>query len=50
MPKSGNSPQNPPSSATWKIAGNSIFLGMSTYLVFLNFGLLGVNAYITSQT
>lgn len=33
-----------------KIAGNSIFLGMCTYLVFLIFGLFGVNFYITSQT
>lgn len=33
-----------------KIAGNSIFLGICTYIVFLIFGLFGVNAYITSQT
>lgn len=33
-----------------KIAGNSIFLGVCTYIVFLVFGILGVNAYINSQT
>lgn len=32
------------------IAGNSIFIGICTYVVFLIFGLIGVNAYITSQT
>ncbi len=32
------------------IAGNSIFIGVCTYIVFLIFGLTGVNAYITSQT
>lgn len=33
-----------------KIAGNAVFLGMCTYLVFLVFGLFGVNAYLSSQT
>lgn len=32
------------------ITGNSIFLGICTYLVFLIFGLFGVNAYMISQT
>lgn len=33
-----------------KVAGNSIFLGAVIYIVFLLFGLLGVKAYISSQT
>lgn len=33
-----------------RIAGNSIFLGICTYLVFLLFGIFGVKAYINSQT
>lgn len=33
-----------------KIAGNSIFLGLCMYVVFLLFGILGVDAYIGSQT
>lgn len=33
-----------------RIAGNAIFLGLCTYLVFLIFGLFGVNAYLHSQT
>ena len=33
-----------------KIAGNSIFLGLCMYVVFLLFGLFGVDAYIGSQT
>lgn len=33
-----------------KIAGNSIFLALCTYIVFLIFGFVGVEAYITSQT
>ena len=32
------------------IAGNAIFLGICTYLVFLIFGIFGVNAYMSSQT
>lgn len=32
------------------IAGNSIFLGICTYVVFLFFGIFGVKAYISSQT
>lgn len=33
-----------------KIAGNSIFLGLCMYVVFLMFGIFGVDAYIGSQT
>lgn len=33
-----------------KIAGNSIFLGFCTYIVFLLFGIFGVNAYLHTQT
>ena len=33
-----------------RIAGNAIFLGLCTFLVFLIFGLFGVNAYLHSQT
>lgn len=33
-----------------KIAGNSIFLGLCMYVVFLLFGIFGVDAYIGSQT
>ncbi|MFZ7130872.1 MAG: MATE family efflux transporter [Eubacteriales bacterium] len=33
-----------------KIAGNAVFLGLCTYVVFLLFGLFGVNAYMSSQT
>lgn len=33
-----------------KIAGNSIFLGLCTFIVFLLFGLFGTGAYIDSQT
>lgn len=32
------------------IAGNAIFLGLCTYVVFLLFGLFGVKPYIASQT
>lgn len=32
------------------IAGNAIFLGLCTYVVFLLFGLFGVDVYIASQT
>lgn len=32
------------------ITGNSIFLGLCTYVVFLIFGLFGVDAYMASQT
>lgn len=32
------------------IAGNSVFLGICTYLLFLIFGVFGVRAYICSQT
>ncbi|MGN1008954.1 MAG: MATE family efflux transporter, partial [Butyricicoccus sp.] len=32
------------------IAGNAIFLGLCTYVVFLLFGLFGVKPYIMSQT
>ncbi len=32
------------------IAGNAIFLGICTYIVFLLFGIFGVKAYIASQT
>ena len=33
-----------------KVAGNSIFLGVIIYIIFLLFGILGVKAYISSQT
>lgn len=33
-----------------KIAGNAIFLSICTYVLFLIFGLVGVNAYIGTQT
>ena len=33
-----------------KIAGNSIFLGLCMFVLFLLFGFFGVNAYIKSQT
>lgn len=33
-----------------KIAGNSIFLGMCTFIVFLLFGMFGVEFYINTQT
>lgn len=33
-----------------QIAGNSVFLGICMYVVFLLFGLFGVDAYIRSQT
>lgn len=33
-----------------RIAGNSVFLGICTYIVFLFFGLFGVNAYMRTQT
>lgn len=33
-----------------KIAGNAIFLGICTYIVFLNFGIWGVHMYMVSQT
>ncbi len=33
-----------------KIAGNAVFLGICTYLVFLLFGLFGVHGYLASQT
>ena len=33
-----------------KVAGNSLFLGMIIYAVCLVFGILGVKAYISSQT
>lgn len=33
-----------------KIAGNSIFLGLCTYIVFLLFGIFGVHAYLSTQT
>lgn len=33
-----------------KVAGNAIFLGIVIYIVFLLFGLLGTNVYISSQT
>lgn len=32
------------------IAGNAIFLGLCTYVVFLLFGIFGVNSYMLSQT
>lgn len=32
------------------IAGNAIFLAICTYIVFLIFGIIGVKAYINSQT
>ncbi|MBQ3928552.1 MAG: MATE family efflux transporter [Clostridia bacterium] len=33
-----------------RIAGNSIFLGIGTFIVFLIFGVFGVKAYIGTQT
>lgn len=33
-----------------RIAGNAIFLGACTYVVFLIFGILGINIYMHSQT
>lgn len=33
-----------------KVAGNSIFLAAVIYIVFLLFGIFGVNAYISTQT
>lgn len=33
-----------------RIAGNSVFLGICMYVVFLLFGIFGVDAYISSQT
>lgn len=33
-----------------KIAGNSIFLGICTYIIFLVFSILGINVYVSSQT
>lgn len=33
-----------------KIAGNAIFLGLCTFVVFLLFGIFGVDAYLDSQT
>lgn len=33
-----------------RIAGNALFLGAVIYLVFLVFGILGVNIYVTSQS
>lgn len=33
-----------------QIAGNAMFLGICTYVVFLIFGIVGVNAYMHSQT
>lgn len=33
-----------------RIAGNGIFLGLLIYVVFLCFGLIGIDAYIESQT
>lgn len=33
-----------------KIAGNSIFLGLCMYVVFLMFGIFGIDSYIGSQT
>lgn len=38
------------SELTSKAAGNAVFLGLVIYVVFLIFGLFGVNAYISSQT
>ncbi|MCD2492776.1 MATE family efflux transporter [Lacrimispora sp. NSJ-141] len=32
------------------ISGNAVFLGLCTYIVFLLFGIFGVNAYMVSQT
>lgn len=32
------------------IAGNSIFLGVCTFIVFLLFGIFGIDAYVKSQT
>lgn len=33
-----------------KIAGNSIFLGLCMFVVFLVFGIFGIDAYVRSQT
>ncbi|MFR1477048.1 MAG: MATE family efflux transporter [Hydrogeniiclostridium mannosilyticum] len=33
-----------------QIAGNAVFLGICTYIVFLLFGLFGVDAYLATQT
>lgn len=33
-----------------RIAGNAIFLGICTYIVFLIFGIVGINPYLKSQT
>ena len=33
-----------------KVAGNSLFLGVIIYIVYLLFGIFGVKAYISSQT
>ena len=33
-----------------KVAGNSLFLGVIIYVICLLFGILGVEAYISSQT
>lgn len=33
-----------------KIAGNSIFLGICTYIIFLVFSISGINVYVSSQT
>jgi putative MATE family efflux protein len=33
-----------------KVAGNSVFLGLIMYVIFLLFGLFGVDVYISSQT
>ena len=38
------------SELTSKTAGNAVFLGFAIYVIFLIFGLLGVSAYINSQT
>lgn len=32
------------------VAGNAIFLGAIIYILFLLFGLFGINAYVSSQT
>ncbi|MGN1030777.1 MAG: MATE family efflux transporter [Butyricicoccaceae bacterium] len=32
------------------VAGNAVFVGICTYIVFLVFGLFGVNAFLRSQT
>lgn len=33
-----------------KVAGNAIFIGLCTYVVFLLFGIFGVDVYLSSQT